>query len=272
LVVMTPLPPPSPPSRPNASRRWTFRWFRSRYHHHHRLPRIQTRAGGGLFRDFDTPGSGRLLHHLHLPRVQTRAGGGFFQYFDPMAAFAVSTALPHYHHLPRVQTRTRGGFFGGFTLLQPPPPFPPPSRPNASRRWIISWVGCTCRLLHLPRVQTRARGENFRRFEAPPTTTSLAFKREPEVEIFDISTLPTNSTSLASKRESEVDSFAVSTPLSPPPPSRSNASRRWSFSTFRRSSHLLHLPRVQKRAGGGNYRSFDAPPTNSTPPSRSNAS
>ena len=70
----------------------------------------------------------------------------------------------------------------------------------------------------------------------------------------------------------------------PPPPSCPNASRRWTFSTFRHSSHLLHLPRVQMRAGGGFRRRchllhlphvqtqagggisrpFDTPPTTST--------
>ena len=54
LTVSTDLPPPPPPSRPNASWRWFFRLFRPTYHHHH-LPRIQTRAGGGFFDFFDAP-------------------------------------------------------------------------------------------------------------------------------------------------------------------------------------------------------------------------
>jgi len=49
--VSTDPPPPPPPSCPNASWRWFFRWFRRPHHHH--LPRVQTRAGGGIFGCFD---------------------------------------------------------------------------------------------------------------------------------------------------------------------------------------------------------------------------
>jgi hypothetical protein len=48
--VSTRLPPP-PPSRLNASWRWCFSVLQRGSHHHH-LPRIQTRAGGGPFRRF----------------------------------------------------------------------------------------------------------------------------------------------------------------------------------------------------------------------------
>ena len=48
LTLSPCLPPPPPPSHPNASRRWFFRLFRHVSRHHH-LPRIQTRAGGGVF-------------------------------------------------------------------------------------------------------------------------------------------------------------------------------------------------------------------------------
>ena len=46
--VSTHLPPPPPPSHPNVSWRWFFSTFQHVSHHHH-LPRIQTRAGGGFF-------------------------------------------------------------------------------------------------------------------------------------------------------------------------------------------------------------------------------
>jgi len=75
----------------------------------------------------------------------------------------------------------------------------------------------------------------------------------------------TITSSLASKREPEVVFFDISTCLSPPPPpSHPNASRRWSNLPFRRASHHHHLPHVQTRAGGGQFRRFDAPPTTTT--------
>jgi len=46
------LPPPPPPSHPNARRRWFFRLFRWTRHHHH-LPWVQTRDGGGPFNGFN---------------------------------------------------------------------------------------------------------------------------------------------------------------------------------------------------------------------------
>jgi len=59
--------------------------------------------------------------------------------------------------------------------------------------------------------------------------------------------------------------FVLPAPLPPPPsPLRPNASRRWSFSSFRRASHLHHLPRVQMRAGGGHFHRFDPTPTTTT--------
>jgi len=50
-TVSMPLPPLPPPPHPNASRRWTFLAFQHVWHHHH-LPRIQMRAGAGLFSGF----------------------------------------------------------------------------------------------------------------------------------------------------------------------------------------------------------------------------
>ena len=55
LTPVTPkLPPLPPPSCPNASRRRLLSSFRCDCHHHH-LPRIQMRAGGGPFQHFDAP-------------------------------------------------------------------------------------------------------------------------------------------------------------------------------------------------------------------------
>jgi hypothetical protein len=80
---------------------------------------------------------------------------------------------------------------------------PPPSPSNASQRWFR----CHYHHLHLPRVQMRAGGGLFGRFDVSGiNTTSLALKHELEV---------------------------VSTSLPPsPPPSRPNASWRWSFRAF----------------------------------------
>ena len=55
--------------------------------HHHHLPRVQTRAGGGSFQLFQ-----RVRHHHHLPRVQTRAGGGFFGRSNASATTTTSLA------------------------------------------------------------------------------------------------------------------------------------------------------------------------------------
>jgi len=177
------------------------------------------------------------------------------------------------HHLARIQTRARGGFFRHPTLLPPPPP---PLRPNASRRWLFSAFrhgshhchlpyiqmragGGPFRLFrrdshhHLPRVQTRAGGGPFRRFDTTPTTTYQRFN-----------TFATTTTSLSPKREPEMILFSISTRIPPPPPSCPNASRRWSISAFRRTSHHHLLPRVQMRARGGPFCCFDVPPTTTT--------
>ena len=126
--------------------------------------------------------------------------------------------------------------FGILTRLPPPPP---PSCPNVSRGWSIWSFRRASNHHHLPHIETRAGGGSFRSFDVPPTTTSLTFKREPEVVIF---VLPTHLPP-------------------PPPPWRSNASRRWFFSAFRPVSHHHHLPRIQTRAGGGHFRRFDVTPT-----------
>jgi len=121
------------------------------------------------------------------------------------------------------------------------PPLPPPSCPNASWRWLFLSFQHDCHHHHLPHIQMRAGGGHFCRFDTTPTTTSLASKCELEVVIFIILTrLPP-----------------------PPPPSHPNASRRWSFSSFRHDSHH-HLPRIQMRAGGGYFHRFDTTATTTT--------
>jgi len=249
--VSTRFPPPPPPSRPNASQRRLLKSFRRDYYHHH-LPRIQMRAGGGSFHCFDmTPTTTTSLaskrepevvifvlstrlpqppppsrpnasrrwsfssfqhdsHHHYLPRIQMRAGGGFFCSFNPSPTTTTSLASKR---KPEVV------FFCVSTRL---PPAPPPSCPNMSWRWFFSAFRHPSHH-YLPRIQTRARGSVFRRFDTSSTTiTSLAFKREPEV-VF----------------------FSVSTHLQPPPlPSHPSARRRWFFSAFRHPSHHCRSPEL----------------------------
>ena len=50
--VSTDPPSPPPPLRPNVRWRWSFQWFQLDCHHHH-LPCVQTRDGGGSFSSFD---------------------------------------------------------------------------------------------------------------------------------------------------------------------------------------------------------------------------
>ena len=100
MVALPPSPSPPSPSCPNASRRWLFSVFRRLCHHHHHLPRVQTRAGSGFFSSFQ-----HASHHHHLPRVETRARGGYFRRFDIFAA--TTTSLVSKRELEVV-------LFGGF--------------------------------------------------------------------------------------------------------------------------------------------------------------
>jgi len=192
-------------------------------------------------------------HHHYLPRVQVRAGGSFFRRLDPTPTTTTSLASKREPEVVH---------FGSF---DPTPTTPPPSHSNASWRWFFFVVSTVCHHYHLPCVQTRAGGGCFRLFRCDcHHTTSLAFKREPEVVFFRRFDMPPTTTSLASKREPGVVYFVLSTCLpSPPPPSRPSASRRWFFSVFRHGSHH-HLPRVRTRAGGGVFRCFDEAPTTTT--------
>jgi len=93
-----------------------------------------------------------------------------------------------------------------------------------------------------------------------------------------------SSTSLACKRELEVDFYFILTPSPPPPPpsharasrrcistlfpcpsppSHAKVSRRWIRIAFRRRSHVLHLPCMEKRVGGGFMSPFNAVRTSS---------
>ena len=58
--------------------------------------------------------------------------------------------------------------------------------------------------------------------------------------------------------------FFVLLTCHPPPPSHPIASRRWFFRLFRHVSRHHHLPRVQTRAGGGFFDTFDTSPTTTT--------
>ena len=68
-VTLT-LPAPPPPSRPNASRMWFFFFQFQRFYHNHHLPRIQSRARGGVFRSFDmSPATTTSLASKREPEV-----------------------------------------------------------------------------------------------------------------------------------------------------------------------------------------------------------
>jgi len=143
--VSTHSSPPPPPSHPNASRRWSNLPFRRASHHH--LPRVQTRARGGFFRRFDAfVTTTTTLASKREPEV------GFFVGFDatPTAttslaskcepevvifagfeATATTTTSLAYKREPEVVH---------FAVLTCLPPLPPPSHPNASRRWSFSAV------------------------------------------------------------------------------------------------------------------------------------
>ena len=165
-----------------------FSFFRHVTHH---LPRIQSRAGGGVFRSFNTsPTTTTSLASKREPEVV---------FFDvstcllpppppshPNASrrwfFQLFRHVSRHHHLPRVQTRAGGGFFRPFAMspatttslaskrepevvfstLSPclPPP-PPPSCPNTSRRWCFRRFRHVSHHHHLPRIQTRAGGGVF---------------------------------------------------------------------------------------------------------------
>ena len=116
---------------------------------------------------------------------------------------------------------------------------PPPSRPNASRRWLLSSFRCDCHH-HLPRFQTRAGGVVSTRLPPPPPPSRANASRRWFFSSFRHDIAPA------------------------PPPSHPNASRRWLLSSFRRDCHHHHHPRVQTRAGGGSFCRFDMTPTTTT--------
>jgi len=208
FVFLDRLPLPPPPSRPNASRRWCFVAFR--HIHHHLLPRIQMRAGGGLFLSFST-----ACHHLPPPPPPSHPNASRRWCF-------VAFRHIHHHLLPRIQMRAGGGLFLSFsTACHHLPPPPPPSHPNTSWRWSFSPFSTACHHHHLPRIQTRAGGGVSCLFRPPATTT----------------------TSLASKCEPELMFFGHLTRFPPPPPpSHPNARWMWCLSAFGRN-YPCHLPR-----------------------------
>ena len=136
-------------------------------------------------------------------------------------------------------------------------------------------------VFYLRRVEKRAGGGFSSFFDAVRVSpTFLACKSEVEVDLWHFDGVRTSSTSLAYKSEPEVDLHCVLTPFArppppsrekpsrrwvcsvstvfarPPPPSHANASWRWVFIAFRRRSRMLHLPRMQTRAGGGFFNAF----------------
>jgi len=147
LMPVTPrLPPPPPPLRPNASRRWFFSFFRHVTHHHH-LPCIQSRAGGGVFRSFDTS-----------PTTTTSLASKR----EPEVVFS-SIRLPVPPPPPPSRPNTSWRWSISAILMHLPPP-PPPSHPNVSWRWFFRLFDHLCHHHHLPRVQTRAGGGRFQPF------------------------------------------------------------------------------------------------------------
>jgi len=168
------------------------------------------------------------------------------------AGFSAFRHVTHHHHLPRVQTQAGGGFFSFFSSFRRVTHhLYPPSCPNVSRRWCFLFFRHVTHHHLLPRIQTRAGGGVFRRFDASPTTsTSLASKREPVVLFVSFDATPTTSTSLASKREPDMVIFGVLMRLPPlSPPSRPNASWRWSISAI--STRLPPSPPPSHPQRGG---------------------
>ena len=108
-------------------------------------------------------------------------------------------------------------------------PTPPPPHAKASRRWSFLAISTVFHHHHLPRTQKRAGGGFFTFRLHVPNTTSLACKSEPEVVFFS--------------------RFNNVSPT--PPPSYAKASRRWFSFHVSTTCHQHHLPRMQKRAGGG---------------------
>jgi hypothetical protein len=91
-------------------------------------------------------------------------------------------------------------------------------------------VSRACHQPHLPRTQKRAGGGLLFTFrQRVANATSLARKSEPEVAFF-----------------SRFDNV-----LPTPPPSHAKASRRWPSFHVSTTCRQCHLPRTQKRAGGG---------------------
>ena len=116
--------------------------IRSPCHHHH-LPRVQTRAGGGPFRRFDaTPTTTTSLTSKCEPEVVDFSVSTRIPPPPPPShpnasrrwSISVFRREPHHYHL----ASKRESEVVPFGVLMRTPPPPPPSLPNASRRWSIS--------------------------------------------------------------------------------------------------------------------------------------
>ena len=142
--------------------------------------------------------------------MQTRAGGGVFRLFRPLATTTT----------PLASKCELGVVFFGLPSRFPPPPWPPPSRSNASQRWCLTSISPACHHHHLPRIQTRAGGDVFRASgRIPNTTTSPCIQTRAGGGVLHPFRLPaTTTTSLASKREPEVMFFGLPAGFPTPPP------------------------------------------------------
>ena len=167
--------------------------------------------------------------HIVNPGPQSRAPGSLLRDVDPITT-AISKRRRSQLHLPLPSSEGCGRLLvevGG------------PS--SASRKWAMTNVVAYFLPFLLCQPTT-----NTQYTHSATTTTSLASKRELEVDFSDCLThlppVPSPSHPNASQRWIIL---VISRHLPPlPPPSHPNASRRWSFSAFQRTSHLFHLPRI----------------------------
>jgi len=81
-----------------------------------------------------------------------------------------------HHHLSSISLASKHELQVDFSMVSTPlPPLPPPSHPNASRRWTFLAFQHVWHHHHLPRIQMRAGGRLFSGFKAAAiASTSLA--------------------------------------------------------------------------------------------------
>jgi hypothetical protein len=136
-----------------------------------------------------------------------------------------------------LKSRAGGENFDDFDGL---PCRPPPSLQNASWRWRFRLFP---RPPRRPSPLLRITSGSFRSYPRPATSfTSLASNCELEVGFRSFPRPSMSPTSLASKRELEVE-----------------------ISTFLTACHIVHLPRLETRAGGGDFDIFHCLPRRPPP-------